>query len=104
MGGLIEDAYQRVCRTLNFFVSARCELLTTVEGHTQINQVDKINLNLAKRSLLLAAVLGRLRIAKKAPAGGVGMGPGLSGRPELLVMVGAIPCWALLIKSTHHKH
>jgi hypothetical protein len=23
-------------------------------------------------------------------------GPGLSGRPELLVMVGAIPCWTLL--------
>jgi hypothetical protein len=23
---------------------------------------------------------------------------GLSGRPELFVMVGAIPCWALLMK------
>ena len=37
-------------------------------------------------------------IAEKAPAAASGRlgGPGLSGRPELLVMVGAIPCWTLL--------
>ena len=40
-------------------------------------------------------------IVKKAPAGGRrgdGVGPGLSGRPEL-VKWGAIPCWALLYKT-----
>jgi len=45
------------------------------------------------------SIRGRVAfIAEKAPAAASGEtgGPGLSGRPELLVMVGAIPCWTLL--------
>jgi hypothetical protein len=53
------------------------------------------------RGITTHSIRGRVAfIAEKAPAawvGGMGLeGPGLSGRPELLVMVGAIPCWTLL--------
>ena len=52
------------------------------------------------RGITAHSIRGRVAfIAEKAPAAWVGVawgGPGLSGRPELLVMVGAIPCWTLL--------
>jgi hypothetical protein len=46
-------------------------------------------------------------IAEKAPAdaSGGGWGPGLSGRPELLVMVGQSPAGRYFTKHiTHHEH
>jgi acyl-CoA thioesterase-1 len=51
-----------------FLFSARCAALTKVERHTHFKEVEKINSNLAMRSLVLATVLGGLALPARAQA------------------------------------